>query len=135
MSTTAWKLCRSVFVIVHGASSPSDQEWDGILSEYAKYEGMFKGILVLTDGGMPSSAQRERVTQFWAGKELPRTAILHSSMFVQGALTALSWILPKQKMKAFKSTDVAGALVWLQAEKYRAEIEEAIAKLRMSLNQ
>jgi len=122
-----------VFVIVHSQNNPTDAEWDAVLKDYSIYYNMFRGILVQTAGGAPSAAQREQTTTFWKGKIVPKTAILTSSVVVRAVVTALSWFLPRQRIQAFKDTDLRGALRYLEAENEIASIEGALARLRALL--
>jgi hypothetical protein len=128
-----WALSGSVFVIVHGPKPPTDAEYQATLQAYGKHLGRFRGILIHSDGGAPNSAQRKQTTDFWEGRNLPKTAIMTSSSIARGVMTALNWFFP-QKLKAVKEGDFLTAFEYLEVPSVeRALAEQTVARLRNEL--
>lgn len=132
--TMMWELCGPVFVIVHSTENPSDAEYTQTLDGYQQHLGAFNGILICTDGGAPNLKQRKATTEFWKGKDLPRTAIMTSSKVTRGVITALSWVLPAQKINAVEFNDYAGAFSYLEVpEQWHTQIKQTVGRLRREL--
>lgn len=105
---------RPLLVALHTTSDPSDDEWNHWcdLCEIAFHQ--VKGDLaqmpnlVLTDGGLPSMAQRTRVAQLLAdGHSLPRVAVVSDSIAVRSAVRAFGAFNPDTR--SFSPTAIADA--------------------------
>lgn len=123
---------RDLYVVVHTTETPPDVEWDeyvGGVSDAKKPP--IKGIFVVTDGGGPNAAQRQRLLSSLDQRSArPRVAILSPSVLVRSIVAALN-LFAAQPMKMFSPSDVDGAMGYLGVT--RAEREELIgAALRIS---
>ena len=70
-------------------------------------------ILVVTEGGSPSAAQRARLTEIFGKKGVP-TAVLTDSSIVRGVVQALNWFV-QGALRAFAPERLEDALVYLGA--------------------
>jgi hypothetical protein len=64
----------------------------------------------------PNPLQRRMTVEFLQKNNVPtvdRMGLVADSSFVRGAIVALSWILPKAKVRSFATRDVAECLQWL----------------------
>lgn len=133
-SNTAWELCGNVFVIVHNQNNPTDEEYKNTLDAYEKHQGQFDSILIHSEGGGPNSKQRKMTADFWKGKEIPKTVIMTSSVMTRGIVTALSWILPQQRLHAVDKNDFGQAFQILNIENHRQSVLHAtIMRLAVDL--
>jgi hypothetical protein len=103
---------------IHGEQAPSDPEWDHYCSWMPSLLSQPScGCVVVTDGGAPSSAQRERMRQHvvvgscW-------TAVITDKALVRGVVTAIRWFNPTlcafapwEFAEAFKFVGVSSAQV------------------------
>jgi hypothetical protein len=77
-----------VMVIVHTSDAPDDLEWHAMLRGLAALDRV-RGVFVMTDGGMPSAAQR---TALGATFKRPyKAAVLSRSKVAQLVGKAISW--------------------------------------------
>jgi hypothetical protein len=131
--TCRWELCGSIFVAVHSHAAPLDAEYDDGLRGYETHLGRFRGILIFTRGGAPNARQRKRTTDFWVGRDLPKTVIMTSSTVARGVVTALNWFMA-QKLKAIDSDDFAGAFDYLEvAPDERPAVQATVLRLDAQL--
>ena len=112
--TIYWRVIPDVIVIsVHPDIPPSDEEWDSYLDEVVQHVNNVKGILVYSESVGPSAPQRARSNAaFKRANAKVQTAIMTGSRMVRGIVTALNWALGG-KVKAFSTTDYAGAIDYL----------------------
>ena len=84
-----------VLVALHAKTTPTDSEWDQFCSWIPRYSHRPEGVcVVLTDGGAPSSAQRERMRKH-LGRTTHWTAVITDKAVVRGVVTAVRWFNPK----------------------------------------
>lgn len=119
LASAFWQDGSSALLIgVHSALTPSDDEWDRYCSWIP---GLMShpnpGCVVLTDGGAPSSAQRERLRRVLAPSSCWTTVITDKAL-VRGVVTAIRWFNPKvcafapwEFREAFKFVGVSGGQV------------------------
>jgi len=114
-SKIAFDRLDSSYVLVIGPASPRDAEW----TEWVEFitvnstPGMKPRILVVTDGGAPSAAQRAAlndVTEQY--KSEVKVAVVTESTMARGALTALSWFAANV-YRPFSPAEVDKALQYL----------------------
>jgi hypothetical protein len=108
LASAIWQDATTALLLgLHGAQTPSDAEWDHYCSWIpgllAHPNG---GCLVLTDGGAPTSAQRETLRKC-LGRESRWTAVVTDKVVVRGVVTAIRWFNPK--VCAFAPWELAGA--------------------------
>lgn len=99
-----------LMMLVHNSHSPRDPEWEPYFKELIKHDPTRLRSLVFTDGGAPSGGQRKLVNDYLKGRT-SRAAVVTSSPFVRGTVTALSWF--NAEIKAFTPEDVDSALAYL----------------------
>ena len=115
-----------VIVVVGAVGSPADTEWDAHVAEVTEIyqrRGSVR-ILVSSDGGGPTAAQRARLGKAVAAKNV-RSAVLTTSVVIRGVVTAFSWFQPG--FRAFAPSDFARAATHLELSPIEAE--QALALL------
>jgi hypothetical protein len=133
MSTMAVKVIDRLFLVVYGAAAPDDDEWDRFLRLFLSHGVDKTMLLVLTDGGMPTRTQQQRLDDMMAGCFVP-VAIVSESAALRAKTAALSWIV--RGLKAFPATDagLGNALAFLEIPSTRVElIAREAAALRYAL--
>ena len=104
----SWTLYRNILIAVQRPGIPTDGDW---LEYMLDARGTpFTGVLVIGDGSKLSPTQRVDVEQV-INSNGANSAVLTSSAFTRGVVTALRWFgVP---MKAFALSDLKGALDFL----------------------
>jgi hypothetical protein len=99
------------FLLVHGAEPPDDAAWDRYLAALARVDrpNRFARILVLTEGGSPSSEQRERLGK--ASTKGDRSAVVCSAAVPRFVVSMLALI--NKDVRAFAPGDYARAVAFL----------------------
>jgi hypothetical protein len=131
MKNVAIKVIDRLFIVVYGATDPTDEEWGDYLKLVERH-GIDRTMqLVFTQGGGPSSAQVRLLNELLAGRPVP-VAVVSGSPRVRATVTALSWF--NRRIKAFSPVALPEALAYLgipasrtdlirrEAEKLGAEI-------------
>ncbi|MCK6586668.1 MAG: hypothetical protein HUU21_30510 [Polyangiaceae bacterium] len=139
MKTMAFGKVDKLVVVVHSRKPPADDEWeDYIQFNLRTYTpGDTLKYLVVTDGGAPTAAQRmilnEKLSEYVRGNtNLLRSAIVTSSTFVRGVVTALSWF--NSGFYAFSPQHLEDAMRYLEVPvQHHDEIRELVKKLRKTL--
>jgi hypothetical protein len=131
MKNMAFKVIDRLFLVVYGASNPTDEEWKYYL-EVTEQHGIDRTTqLIFTDGGGPTSTQRKYLNDLLAGRTVP-VAVISGSATIRGVVTALSWF--NRKIKAFPPSGLGDALAYLEVPATRAElIDREMNKLRLTL--
>lgn len=83
-----------VLLVCHSRKSPEAETWSehcGVIAEGLRREKF--GILVLTDGGGPSSAQRQELAQATEGKRHP-ISVVSSASVVRFIVTSIALFNP-----------------------------------------
>lgn len=124
---------QRIWVGVHGAQNPSDEEWSRHCAHIARVRHENRGVLVYTQGGGPSSKQRQQMRTALHDTPAPPTAILTDSTFVRGLITSLNWFLGNQ-VTAFEPAELERALGYLQRDGQTIPREEIVRTL-VSLGQ
>lgn len=112
LASAVWQDASIALLLgVHGEQAPSDQEWDQYCSWIPGLLGHPNGVsLVFTDGGAPSTAQRERLRKH-LGTASRWTAVVTDKILVRGVVTAIRWFNPK--VCAFAPWELAEALKFI----------------------
>lgn len=119
----AFRLVGNVVVVVHNAVAPTSEEWEQYIATLFKACKLYGNDLsvcrqfVLTDGGGPNSAQR--AASLKAAEQMPHSqlmpvAVVSSSTFVRGIVTAFNWF--NMNLKAFSPQDVHKAISFLKID-------------------
>lgn len=134
--TMAFARRRDYAVLVHSTRAPSDAEWGVYLQALDGWLSEIQGILVVSDGGGPTSAQRRSLKELSekTSREA-QVAMLSPSMLARGIVLAISLFYPH--IRAFRPGDPDQALTFLRvpskerpallalAEQLRHEIDKA----------
>lgn len=136
----AFGAVNAFVILVHNKHPPTDDEWNDYL-QFSVARGLTHGLLsyylVLSEGGAPSAAQRKMLydsisTVLQKNPSVMRTAIVTSSTFVRGIVTAMRLFEPIYQ--AFSPDDMKGAYAYLGiSPAYFGEIEAMIAALKAQL--
>ena len=96
LASAIWQDATTALVIgVHGEDPPSDAEWERYCSLIPELLAHPNGAcVVLTDGGAPTSAQRETMRRH-LGRQSRWTAVVTDKLLVRGVVTAIRWFNPK----------------------------------------
>lgn len=139
MKTMAFGKVDKYVIVVHSRKPPGDDEWE----EYIQFNlrtftpGDTLKYLVVTDGGAPTPTQRmilnEKLSEYVRGNTgLFRSAIVTSSTFVRGVVTAISWF--NSGIYAFSPQNLAEAMNYLEIPvEFHGEIRELVKMLRSTL--
>ncbi len=104
-------LGNNCLLFVHSKKTANDQEGEGVIRAYRSLGdqlGEYRQI-VITDGGGPSSAQRQRMqAEFGDALKLMPTAVLSDAITVRFVISSLRLFM--KNIKAFEARDVPGAL-------------------------
>lgn len=135
-SKIAFDQLDSAYVLVIGQANPRDAEW----AEWVEFvtvnstPGMKPRIVVVTEGGAPSAAQRAALSDVTeAYKSEVKVAVLTESTMARGALTALSWFAANV-YRPFAPADIDKALHYLDLTAKAAEIKSKIRLLQRKLD-
>lgn len=119
LTSVVWQdATHAVLLALHAEAAPSDAEWDKYLDAMPGVLAHPNGVgMVLTDGGTPSTAQRERMRKKDAGA-VRCNAIITDRPVVRCVVTAVSWFNPKvcafaprEFLQAFSFLGLSGAQI------------------------
>lgn len=120
----------SLIILREGRSDPLDSEWDvtlGILAEHRHEIDQIK-VLVFSDGGGPTQAQRRRLEQTLNGKPI-RVAVVSESMKVRFICSSVA--LFTSNLSSFRESELRDAFAWLNlTSEERKLASENIAAMR-----
>lgn len=128
----AYRVVDSVFVVIHSADSPADDEWDGYLECYRNDAKNSMRTLVITDGGGPNTKQRALMNEELAESK-PTVAICTDNRVVRGIVAALGWF--NRKVRAFSKSHISDALKYLGlSDDEMLPVLDAILELEREVN-
>jgi hypothetical protein len=131
MKNMRFKVIDQTFIVVYGASNPTNEEWEEYLGEVERQGFESTVQLIVTEGGGPDSLQRKLLNEKLKGRSVP-VAVVSRSTITRGVVTALSWF--NTKIRAFMPSDFAGALRYLGVpEAQRPTLEREVNELRLQL--
>ena len=133
---TSWAYGRvgdTLVLCTEGPAEARDDDVEGWLARLAIPD--FSKILSLSNGAPPTPKHRSQIAKFWesSGRPMPPVAILTDSMVARAVMKALEWLSRNMEMRAFPSSDVEGALRWLQSDAPLGHVNEALAVLSAAL--
>jgi len=105
----------SCIILAIGGEAPSESEWTAYL-QFLQVQlaiATTTRILVLAEEAPPTAVQRKKLNELtaqYAGAA--RIAVVTSSPFVRGAVTASSWF--DKRYKAFAPQHLDDAMAWLE---------------------
>lgn len=129
----AFTLVGDLLLLCHSSASPSDQEWGRWVERSRGSE--HRGMLAVTEGGSPNSAQRAKVAELVLQQAKPPPfALVTDSGVMRSVLTAFFWLLgSKQPMKAFAPSELDEALRWMGVTPSQEQVRAAMARLQVAL--
>jgi hypothetical protein len=120
----------SLVILREGRSDPHDAEWDvtlGILAEHRHEIDQIK-VLVLSDGGGPTQAQRKRLERTLEGKPI-RVAVVSDSMKVRFICSSVA--LFTSNLSSFRVAELKEAYAWLDLTAEERQLaQQNIAAMR-----
>jgi hypothetical protein len=129
--------CRvvgSMIVIRQNKETSSDQDWDDFLDILVAHRGDFARlkILVVTDGGGPSVAQRKRLEVALDDKPV-RVAVVSDSMRTRFVVSSIALLNPE--MSSFRVTEMSQAYDHLsltldERSQAKTTLEQLSARIR-----
>jgi hypothetical protein len=133
MKNMAITVIDRLFIVVYGATNPTDEEWRDYLALVERH-GIDRTMqLIATDGGGPTSVQRRVLNEILDGRAVP-VAVISGNTRIRGTVTALSWF--NRRIKAFPPTGLRDALAYLEIPASRTElIMREMTRLRHELGQ
>jgi hypothetical protein len=124
-----WRQQGRFNIAAHTNEAPPDDQWDALLDFYRTQRTL--RVLVYTEGGAPTAAQRVRLNAVLKGREA-LVAILTSSALARAAGAALRWFRPE--IRIFSPAELEGALDYLGAAgSDRADLARALDELKGKL--
>jgi hypothetical protein len=99
----------SILLLLQGSEQPTDQEWDECLDMLRPFVSIAKA-LVVTAGGGPTPAQRERLSTV-IGKCPLRAAIVTDSMKVHFIVSTVALFI--RRIRSFGSAKLGDAFMYL----------------------
>jgi hypothetical protein len=118
-----------MLILVENTETPTDAEWDECLFLLASYRPNFAKVkvLVLTDGGGPTPAQRGRLSAVSEGQAL-RSAVVSDSMKVRFIVSSVALFLPE--LSSFRRIEIQDAYAHLRMDaRERATAQKAIPEM------
>ena len=133
MPTLAYATHETYWVVVHSQLPPSDGEWDDYLRATSAQLPSVSGVLIITDGGGPNSAQRRALKAYFVKVRFGALfAVVTPSMMARGIVLAISLFNPH--IRAFRPEDTEVALTFLRVPVVeRAALLATVQRLRDSL--
>jgi hypothetical protein len=132
MANMVYEVIGDLYLVVHRARPPSDEEWMDYLRSWKPHDMSRMRTLVFTDGGGPDAAQRKAANDALGGKA-SLTAVVSPSYVVRGVVTALSWFNPKIRAFGPDEAERAFAHVGMRSEQDIARTWARAQKLRVKL--
>lgn len=131
-TTVATKICGKFVVVVHNALPPLSVEWNNVIDVYRSYPGgEALNVLVYTDGGSPTAAQRADLTSAMAHRKM-QVSVVTQSVLARAAGTAIAWLVPG--LRIFSPTDIEKALDHIGAAGVdRRILKDTVDQLRRDL--
>lgn len=137
MRTLGYHRIGNLVILVHGDTPPAADEWDTYIAFLGQQPAPKTRILVYSRGGSPDAVQRKKIVQVGQahyGGILP-TAVMTDSPLARGAVTAITWLVTKNKMAAFPLTKLEEALAFLEIPSTMlAEVRATISRLESEMN-
>jgi hypothetical protein len=110
MRNFAFKLAGNLLISYYTDNSPSNDEADAALEVFRNMNFERLRSLSFTRGGTHTAAQRKKLHDVLAGREL-KTAVVTDAHFVRGVVTATSWF--NKSVKAFPFSAWEDAFAYL----------------------
>ena len=131
-TTVATKVCGKFVVVVHNALPPLGSEWNHVIDVYRNYPGADSlNVLVYTDGGSPTAAQRADLTSAISSRKM-QVSVVTQSVLARAAGTAIAWLI--SGLRIFSPADMEKALDHIGANGVdRRILKDTVEQLRRDL--
>ena len=106
-----FRLTGSVLVIRQGTEPANEQEWRDLLAELGQHDFKKLRVLIATDGGGPSAAQRASLKATMAGRSV-RSAVVSDSIKVRFTIATIALI--NQEHHGFSNREMRQAYDFLR---------------------
>jgi hypothetical protein len=124
----------SIIVLRENQNTPTDRDWDDFLQILREHRANNERvrILVVTDGGGPSSAQRKRLEEALGGRSF-RVSVVTDSAKVRFIVSSIA--LLNRDIKTFSKAEIKGAFEHLRLDPTDQETaKNEIRKLERDLD-
>lgn len=126
-------LGESLMVVRQDAQSSTDAEWRAFLAELVTQQFEKLRVLIVTDGGGPTSEQRAELKVAMAGRAA-RTAVISDSIKVRFTIAMIALINPQHH--GFASHEIGQAFDFLDlSAAERARVTDAVRDLGARLTE
>lgn len=116
-ATMSFEFVEGIFVGVHTEAAPREDEWQHHCEHIERVRDRTGGVVVYTEGGGPTTNQRQQLRRALGELSPPPTAILTASPIVRGIITSINWFFKGERVAAFSPSDYAAALVHAGVER------------------
>ena len=119
------RVAESMIVLRENAVTPTDADWDEFMEILSAARPDFERIriLVMTDGGSPSTEQRKRLAIALGGK-LVRVAVVTDSMKVRFIVSSIA--LLNREIASFANKEIAEAYAHLSLTRAEQKLAQAM---------
>lgn len=122
-----------IFLAVHTRQPPSDEEWDAALSGMGPFLKTSERVcsLIFTDGGAPNTAQRKRLRETYAGRDIP-VAVLSGALIPRFVNASIA--LFNKSIRSYTPEEFPLARTYLQITDPEMElIREALLQIQKQM--
>ncbi len=121
MKNMAVTVIDRLFLVVYGSAGPTDEEWVDYLALF-EHHGVERIVqLIWTEGGEPTSAQRDKLGRVLARRPVP-VAVVTGNARVRMTVTVLSWF--NRRIRVFRPSDLRDAIAYLGAPQRTVAVAE-----------
>ena len=129
MTNMVTRSVERLLILRENADPPSDAEWDECLDLLAAYRSDFSKVrvLVLTDGGGPTQAQRRRLNATSAGQPI-HVSVVTDSIKVRFIVSSVALFL--REIASFRVSEMSEAFDHLGLDRHEVAVaEKALAEM------
>ena len=123
----------SMLVLVQNKNDPADEDWGECLRQLnlllsSRLYGQSVKVLVITEGGAPNVAQRERLQRALEKKPIPVAVVTDN---VKARFTSSTVALLNRHQRSFANAELDQAFAYLGAsDEEKRKAEDAVKKMR-----
>lgn len=133
MKTLAFKVIDRLFIVVYGASSPSEEDWIAYIRAVEQNGAGNILQLIYTEGGSPTPRQKEELDIMLAGRSAP-VAVISNRRRVRVRVRLAAWFNRQIKAFPMDRLGMIDALSFLGIQEGRFEmVDEALSRLILSV--
>lgn len=134
IETMAYARCgRAHVALVHSQRNPKDEEWSRYLADLHRWVSVVRGVLVVSEGGGPTSGQRRAMHETFRLTNTMMTAVITESLFARGVVLAMNLWNPA--IRAFSPVTIERGLDYIKVPTdERPSLLAEVARLRERLH-